>query len=71
MSSDKVAASSAPPAGRNVLMLALIYVFAIWCVATVLCVIVSNFEPNRRLAMVLQFLILAVCAAAIASRLTP
>jgi hypothetical protein len=50
-------------------MLALIYVFAIWCVATVLYVIVSNFEPNRRLAMVLQFL--AVCAAAIASRLTP
>jgi hypothetical protein len=52
-------------------MLALVYVFTIWCVATVLYVIVNEFEPNRRLAIVLQFLILAVSAAAIASRLTP
>jgi hypothetical protein len=52
-------------------MLALVYVFTIWCVATVLYVIVNEFEPNRRLAIVLQFLILAVSAAAIASQLTP
>jgi hypothetical protein len=47
-------------------MLALIYVRAIWSVATPLYVIVNNFAPDRRLAMVLQFLILAVGAAAIA-----
>jgi hypothetical protein len=50
-------------------MLALIYVLAIWCVATVLYVIVNEHESNRRLAIVLQFLILAVGAAAIVSRL--
>jgi hypothetical protein len=52
-------------------MLALIYVFTIWCVATVLYTIVNEFEPNRRLALVLQFLILAASAAAIARRLMP
>jgi hypothetical protein len=52
-------------------MLALIYVFAIWCVATVLYGIVNKHEPNRGLALVLKFLILAVSAAAIASRLAP
>jgi hypothetical protein len=52
-------------------MLALIYMFAIWFVATVLYGIVNKFEPNPRLALVLKFLILAVGAAAIASRLTP
>jgi hypothetical protein len=50
-------------------MLALVYVFTIWCVATVLYVIVNELEPNRRLATVLQFLILAVGAAAIVRRL--
>ena len=50
-------------------MLAVVYVFTIWCVATVLYVIVNELEPNRRLAMVLQFLILAVGAAAIVRRL--
>jgi hypothetical protein len=49
-------------------MLTLFYVFTIWCVATVLYVIVNEHERNRRLAMVLKFLILAVSAAAIASR---
>jgi hypothetical protein len=49
-------------------MLALIYVFTIWFVATVLYGIVNKFEPNPRL---LKFLILAVSAAAIASRLAP
>jgi hypothetical protein len=52
-------------------MQALIYVFAIWCVATVLYVTVNEFEPNPRLATVLKFLILALGAAAIASRLAP
>jgi hypothetical protein len=50
-------------------MLALIYVFTIWCVAAILYVTVNEFEPNRRLAFVLKFLILAVGAAAIARRL--
>ena len=52
-------------------MLALVYVFTIWFVATVLYGIVNKFEPNPRLALVLKFLILAVSAAAIASRMTP
>ncbi len=50
-------------------MLALIYVLAIWCAATVLYTIVNEYEPNRRLAAVRQFFILAVGAAAVASRL--
>lgn len=49
----------------------LIYMFAIWCVTTVLYVTVNNFEPNRRLAIALQFIILAVGTAAFASRLAP
>ena len=52
-------------------MLALVYVFTIWFVATVLYGIVNKFEPNPRLALVLKFLILAVSAAAIASRMMP
>src|ERR1700722_18423845 len=39
------------------------------CVGTILVRVVNRFEPNPRLAAVLQFLILAVGAAAIASRL--
>jgi len=35
-------------------MLALIYVFAIWCVATVLYGIVNEHEPNPRLAFSAQ-----------------
>jgi hypothetical protein len=50
-------------------MLTLFYVFTIWCVAAVLYVTVNEIEPNPRLAFVLKFLILAVGAAAIASRL--
>ena len=49
-------------------MLVFLLVFTIWCVATVLYVIVNEHERNRRLAIVLQFLILAAGAAAIASR---
>jgi len=44
-------------------MLALIYVFAIWCVATVLYGIVNKHEPNPRLALVLKFLILCPASA--------
>jgi hypothetical protein len=46
-----------------------IYVFAVWCVATILLRVVSRFEPNPRLAFVLRFLIIATGAAAITSRL--
>jgi hypothetical protein len=46
-----------------------IYVFSVWCVATILLRVVSRFEPNPRLAFVLRFLIIAVGAAAITSRL--
>jgi hypothetical protein len=52
-------------------MLALIYMFAIWCVASVLYVTVNEYEPNPRLALALKFLVLVVGAAAIASRLAP
>jgi hypothetical protein len=46
----------------------LIYAFAIWCAAAILLAVVNRLEPNRRLAVVLQFLILAVGSAAFASR---
>jgi hypothetical protein len=57
--------------GRNVRMLVPIYALAICFLAAVLFVAINNFEPNPRLAFVLKFLILALSAAAIASRLTP
>jgi hypothetical protein len=46
----------------------LIYAFAIWCAAAILLAVVNRFEPNRRLAIALRFLILALGFAAIASR---
>jgi hypothetical protein len=49
----------------------LLYVVTIYAVSAMLFVDVDKFEPNRRLARVLKFLILAVCAAAIVSRLVP
>jgi hypothetical protein len=54
-------------------MLALIYVLAIWCVANALYAIVSNFEPDRRLSMVLRFLIHALRfgGVAISTRTSP
>jgi hypothetical protein len=52
-------------------MLALIYVFTIRCVAAILFVTVREFEPNRRLALVLELVVLALGAAAIARRLMP
>jgi hypothetical protein len=60
-----------PQSGRNVRMqvLTYVYVFAVWCVGTKLLRVVNRFEPNPLLAAVLQFLILAAGAAAIASRL--
>jgi len=50
-------------------MLALFYVFTIWYVASILYGTVNKFEPDRRLALVLKFLILGVGAAVVARRL--
>jgi hypothetical protein len=50
-------------------MLAFIYVFTIWCLATILYASVDWLETNRRLALVLKLLILAVSAAATVRRL--
>jgi hypothetical protein len=52
-------------------MLVLVYIFTIWCVAAILFVTVHEFEPNRRLALVLELLILALGTAAIARQLLP
>jgi hypothetical protein len=52
-------------------MLALFYAFTTCFVAAVLFVAVNEFEPDRRLALVLKFLVLAVGVAAIARRLLP
>ena len=50
-------------------MLAFIYVFTIWCLAAILYASVDQLKTNRRLALVLKFLILAISAAATARRL--
>ena len=50
-------------------MLALIYVLTIWCVAIILYASVDRLETNRRLALVLKLLILAISAAATVRRL--
>jgi hypothetical protein len=50
-------------------MLAFIYVFTIWCLATILYASVDWLETNRRIALVLKLLILAISAAATVSRL--
>jgi hypothetical protein len=52
-------------------MLPFIYVFVICVVATMLFVVVDEFEPNRRYALVLKFLIVFTSVAAIARRLMP
>jgi transposase len=52
-------------------MLAFIYVFSIWVVATMLFVAVNAIEPNRRYALALKFLIVFVSVAAVAGRLMP
>jgi hypothetical protein len=52
-------------------MSALFYVFTIGFVAAIMFVAVDKFEPNRRYAYVLMFLILAVGTLAILSRLPP
>jgi hypothetical protein len=57
-----------PPETVRMQALIYIYVFAVWCVGAILLRVVSRFEPNPLLAAVLQFLILAAGAAAIASR---
>ena len=53
------------------MMWALIYVLTISFVAAALFLIVDRFEPNRRLALVLKFLILALAGAATARQLLP
>jgi hypothetical protein len=50
-------------------MLALIYVVTIWCLATILYASVDRLETDRRLALALKLLILAVSAAATVRRL--
>ena len=50
-------------------MLAFIYVFTIWCLATILYASVDWLETNRHLALVLKLLILAISAAATVRRL--
>ena len=52
-------------------MLAFIYVFGICVVAAILFVSVEEFEPNRRYALALKFLIVFVTAVAVAARLMP
>jgi hypothetical protein len=52
-------------------MLAFIYVFSIWVVATTLFVAVNEIEPNPRLALAFKFLIVFVSLAAVAGRLMP
>jgi hypothetical protein len=51
-------------------MLAFIYVFSIWVVATTLFVAVNEIEPNP-LALALKFLIVFASVAAVAGRLMP
>jgi hypothetical protein len=59
------------PKKRGKGMLAFIYVFSIWVVATALFVAVSAIEPNRRLALAFKFLIAFASVAAVAGRLMP
>ena len=54
---------------RRVRMLAFIYVFTIWCVATILYASVDRLETNRRLARAFKLLILAISAAVTVRRL--
>jgi hypothetical protein len=59
-----------PTRGRNVRMLpTLTYVLVILFATAVLFASVNEFEPNRRLALWLKLLVLAVAAAAIARKL--
>ena len=52
-------------------MLAFIYVFSIWVVATTLFVAVNEIEPNPRLALAFKFLIAFASVASVAGRLMP
>ena len=49
----------------------MLYVLGISVVAGILFVAVNEFEPDRRLALALKFLIIFVSVAAVAGRLTP
>ena len=46
-----------------------IYMLTFWCVGGTLILIVDRFEPDRQLAFVLEFVVLALGFAAIARRL--
>ena len=46
-----------------------IYTLTLWCVAITLILTVNRFEPDRQLAFALEFLVVALGAAAIARRL--
>ena len=46
-----------------------IYMLTFWCVGGTLILIVDRFEPDRQLAFVLEFVVLALGVAAIARRL--
>ena len=46
-----------------------IYMLTFWCVGGTLILIVDRFEPDRQLAFVLEFVVLALGVAAIAKRL--
>jgi len=59
------------PKKRGKGMLAVIYVFSICVVATMLFAAVNAIEPNRRLALAFKFLIVFVSVGAIAGRLMP
>jgi hypothetical protein len=50
-------------------MLAFIYVFTIWCLAAILYASLGQLETDRRLALVLKLLTLAMSAAATVGRL--
>jgi hypothetical protein len=52
-------------------MVAVIYVFGISVVATMLFAAVNAIEPNRRLALAFKSLIVFVSVAAIAGRVMP
>ena len=45
-----------------------IHIFSVWFTGTLLLRVVNRFEPNPRLAAVLQFLIIATGRCGIASR---
>ena len=54
---------------RNVRMQTFIYMLTFWCVGGTLILIVSEFEPDRQFAFVLELVVFALGVAAVARRL--